>query len=664
VGDTLALSFCFVSISEVHIPNWWFPRQSPGVKANENTNGEHFAEMNQSSKAHAFIREAFQNSIDGAVSEAVPVRIRIFFSGQSKSQGISVWRKYFGSLLKHVEASISDLPLTNEDLDRLSRERCQYIVIEDFGTSGLTGAPDAWDLASGATEENHFYHFYRTVGRSGKASGQLGSWGIGKFVFLMASQLRAMIGLTIPDSGPSKGQPLLMGQSTLRYHVLDGVSYVNDGWFAVSRPSDELALPVGDATVVDEFRKEWNLQRMSEPGFSILVPFADELDSYEILKTIVDEYSGKILDGSLEVLLQDSDLGEDELLTKATIREFLERYRDVDDYPDWGDILRKFDALSWYLGRDSANDIQISKKGLAFRRGEWDLSVVPDETKEYAMSILESQGRVCVQIPVMIHPNSTGKDTPASFELIIGKMEGPKKPFAPEFYRKWLRIGGRRSSTISGYESYLIVKDGILNELLRDAEGPAHTEWNNKRDRFKGKYQHGAAWLKFVKSAPAQIVNCLFGTANDRDTTAFVDLFPKGQHGEGAGKSKETGGHNGPIVTPGRPPEIPVGTDPQIGLWPADDGFYVSVENTGTVRIEMAFDVWQGNPFKKWHKADFQAEKLAVVVQEGSATVTNRSGNILEITFGADELAKVLVTGFDDDRDLRVRAAWLEGVNP
>jgi hypothetical protein len=49
--------------------------------------------------------------------------------------------------------------------------------MEDFNTVGLSGDESVSD---GGDDENHFYHFFRTVGRSGKESGnRLGRWGIG-----------------------------------------------------------------------------------------------------------------------------------------------------------------------------------------------------------------------------------------------------------------------------------------------------------------------------------------------------------------------------------------------------------------------------------------------------------------------------------------------------
>lgn len=630
------------------------------MKANENTNGEHFSDLNSTNKANAFIREVFQNSIDGAADQASPVKIRVFFSGSSQAAPYATWSKYFGSLIDHVKASLNDLPMSADELEALRRGKCRYVIVEDFGTSGLTGAVDAWDLASGATDENHFYHFFRTVGRSGKTSGKLGSWGIGKFVFLMASQIRAMIGFTVPNSGPSEGKQLLMGQTTLRYHVLNGVSLVNDGWFAEERNSDNLALPIESQSLIEEFRQDWGVARSIEPGFSVLIPFADELDPYEILKTVVDEYCGKILDGSLEVSLEDADYGEDELLTAATLRPFVERYRDDPDRPEWSDILRKVDALAWYLTLEGECDFQLDNSGLSFKRGEWELEKVDDALKSDVRDRLESNGRVCIRVPVMIHPTKLGKDCPARFDIVIGKIDGPRKAVPPEFFRKWLRIGGRKQSGVNGYETYVLVGEGVLNELLRDAEGPAHTEWSDKRDRFKGRYKHGSAWLKFVKSAPSQVTNCLLGTGNERDSTALVDLFPKGQRAEGAAGGSGKAGKNKSGKTPGKP-EVPEGTDPEIDLMPAEDGFVVAVERSGTVRLEMAFDVSRGNPFAKWHKVDFEADQLSLNVSDGDAHIINRSNNQLVVKVTKDQLTRFAVTGFNDDRDLRVRAAWVGG---
>jgi hypothetical protein len=650
-----------VTVANIKFPDWWFPRQSPGVKANENTNGEHFSDLNVSGKAQAFIRESFQNSIDGALTENEPVLIRLFFSGEQGALPPSIWRKYFGSLLKHVEASIDELPISSSELDDLRTSKCRFLVLEDFGTSGLTGEVDAWDLASGATEDNHFYHFFRTVGRTGKSAGQLGAWGIGKFVFLMASQIRAMIGYTVPAIGPSAGRNLIMGQATLRYHVLNGVSYINDGWFAEFRPSDELAIPISSDELIEEFRSDWNIKRKNEPGFSVLIPFADELDPYEILKTIIDEYSGKILEGTLEVHLEDTDYGEAEILTKETLLDFVEIYRNDPDRPEWSEIIRKVDALSWYHSLGGKADISLSSNGLSFKKGEWDLSEISDDLKSQARILLEESGRVCVRIPVMIHPVIEGKDKPSYFDVVICKVEGNKRSVSPEFFRKWLRISGQRAGKPNGLETYVMIHEGPLNELLRDAEGPAHTQWSDTRDKFRGRYRHGSSWLKFVKTAPSQVSNCLFGTEGDRDATALVDMFPKSLDIDGGKSGKKTSGSGVKGNTPGKPEDIPEGNDPRIELFAADDGFQFAVDEPGLVAFDMAFDVSRGNPFSKWHRIDFKAEELNVLVLEGDARVLSRSGNHIEVEILSGGRTKVSISGFKDERDLRVRAFWVEG---
>ena len=69
------------------------------------------------------------------------------------------------------------------------RDSTRLLVIEDFGTTGLTGAVDIKD-------DGQFCGFWRRFGRSNKKQAQGGRWGLGKLVFPSASQVRTVVGLT------------------------------------------------------------------------------------------------------------------------------------------------------------------------------------------------------------------------------------------------------------------------------------------------------------------------------------------------------------------------------------------------------------------------------------------------------------------------------------
>ncbi len=78
-------------------------------------------------------------------------------------------------------------------------EAMPYLVIEDFGTRGLTGDPHVDpELEPASDIKNDFFYFWRNVGRSNKGEVDRGRWGLGKAVFTVASRIRTIFGITRP----------------------------------------------------------------------------------------------------------------------------------------------------------------------------------------------------------------------------------------------------------------------------------------------------------------------------------------------------------------------------------------------------------------------------------------------------------------------------------
>src|SRR5690606_6808641 len=126
---------------------------------------------------------------------------------------------YFSGLREHVAACDPDAA-TQFD------EPCRFLVVEDFGTTGLRGDPTSVEEPPGGTP-NDFFYFFRAEGKSGKSGADLGRWGVGKYVFPMASHINTFFALTRRNEDPAG--PLLMGQAVLKNHRIGDISYEPDG---------------------------------------------------------------------------------------------------------------------------------------------------------------------------------------------------------------------------------------------------------------------------------------------------------------------------------------------------------------------------------------------------------------------------------------------------
>ena len=634
--------------------DWTFNNSRPGDTKTEVTLGEFFNTLDFNKQEEYLIRESFQNSGDAALSEVIPVRMRIFVSGHERAIKPSVAREYFESLLPHLDACHE----IQGDWKALLDAPCEFLVIEDFYTKGLTG-----DEAAGMhdSEQNHFYHFFRTAGRTDKqaGTGKAGSWGVGKFVYIMSSQVRAMFGYTIREHSDTSRRQLLLGQAALRFHKIGTSIYSNYGYFGIpSDPEVSVMMPYNESSSISKFRKDWNLKRDDgQTGLSVVVPYCRDIEPENLLFSIVKEYGGRILKGRLEVEL---DLPEGIIeLTKKSIFNIIDSHTSDEE---WADVRS---LLSLLVERDSAKPEDWIELPTVKKASEWKDLELSDELKESLATRFLSHGTIFVRVPVEIHREKSDASKPAEssfFEVLIRQEEG-SDPIAPVFYRDGLRISGKQMGTKNnGVRTVFITGAGILAEMLTNAEGPAHTEWQANRDKFKGKYRRGDIWLKFCKNAPRKIVELVRGTNEENDYQSLADIFPDPEYqASPTTKPKpktrgEDGGTSGDVEVE-QSGEIPVRISATAGGFILRLSEETDVEN---MLIEMAYARVRGNTFSKWSPADFSISELDVDVASGEIVSNSKNQIVVHVTNSGK--FKLQVRGFDSNRDLRVRATEMQEV--
>jgi hypothetical protein len=130
--------------------------------------------------------------------------------------------EYFDGIWGHLNARGNGLshPPSSSDV-------CPFIVFEDFGTIGLQGDVEQYYPIEG--KRNPFYYFVRAEGRSDKGEHERGRWGVGKFVFPRSSRGNTVMCATVRSDD---GRRLLIGQTVLKTHSLDGKHYTPDGFSA------------------------------------------------------------------------------------------------------------------------------------------------------------------------------------------------------------------------------------------------------------------------------------------------------------------------------------------------------------------------------------------------------------------------------------------------
>jgi len=196
--------------------------------------------------AEAVSRESHQNTLDASDGSG-PVRTRISVHDADVSDG-DYFDDLFSPLAAHLEASGSRFRPA-------SFRRPRFLVVEDFGTTGLTGA---WDKK----DKGNFSDFWRRFGGSHKSGSKGGSWGLGKLAYPATSIARTFFGVTIRKGDP---QALLMGQTVLRHHEIGDKQYVPFGFYSTLADSG-LQLPITDQDAVARFSQAVGFKRKDEPG--------------------------------------------------------------------------------------------------------------------------------------------------------------------------------------------------------------------------------------------------------------------------------------------------------------------------------------------------------------------------------------------------------------
>ena len=153
---------------------WHFYKQPASMVEQDITQRDQFSN-DDVSLSDTIIRESVQNSLDAADPEGGPVKVT--YRWLTAADGLS--SDFIGEITaaQRPHAASAGLDLSGVDLNDPTA-----LVIEDFGTSGLTGKTDDKD-------DDHFCDFWRRHGKSHKTGISRGRWGLGKLVYSTTSEI-------------------------------------------------------------------------------------------------------------------------------------------------------------------------------------------------------------------------------------------------------------------------------------------------------------------------------------------------------------------------------------------------------------------------------------------------------------------------------------------
>lgn len=621
-------------------PAWHFRSMDLGEVQVDPVHDEFFKAQDL---ADALVREAIQNSLDARLSRSrSPVRVRFRFASGSHALPAEGVRDYFDGLETHLQASAKTIHTILPRHD----ENVPFLLIEDFGTRGLTGDPhsDPELEPAGDEKKNDFFYFWRNVGRSNKGDVDRGRWGLGKAVFTVASRIRTVFGIT---RRADDNRALLLGQSVLKTHVLDGERIYPYGFFARFETPEGLPLPIEEPILLNRFADDFGVHRI-EPGLSIVVPYYrdDELSVEGITASVVRQYFHPILRGDLVVDINDH------LRSQRIDSETIDTVAESD-----ANTARLCALTRWSLTQNDTTRIVLPERDA--RAPKWDDNILdPQQLADLREKFVAGE-RLAFRVPVLVK-RKRARAASSWFDVYL-EHDDKLRRGEHHFIRRGITIPDVRVNADKTVRALIVIDDQALSTFLGDAENPAHADWSERADRIRTFYEHGPWTLRFVKNSASFLASLLARPPEGRVRDFLADIFSieaddeleqETEHARlpiraAAGENNE----GGPTAAGG-------GGSIGITIARIAGGFTIKASSSKMIgrslRGEVAYRVRAGNPFRKHSPFDFDLMSDAISVTTDGVSLRPISVNSFELLPSAAKF-QLSMKGFDSRRDLVVR---------
>ncbi|MVW88850.1 hypothetical protein [Pseudomonas sp. PB101] len=632
-------------MGEFIVVHWQFRPLNPNETSGSSISDDNFADEERTS-VEILVRETLQNPLDARSSESVVrveyklVTVDLATTKFARSIFSDDWIKHFraGELIES---------------DALPAEM-RFLVIEDFGTTGLEGCYTD-SSCEGSTE--NWNAFWFREGEGAKTTKSNGGAGQGKITLYLASKLRSVFALT---KRKSDGVDLLFGCCRFKRNYKlpdDNRRWAKEArWGAISNPN-ELAVPVDRTQMLDGIKAELGLARGAEAGTTFIVPMpAEDITEKALRNAVVNEFFFAINRGRLVVKVGNVTLDTSSIAGVAD---------------DMGGDCRLIKGYREFLAL-TARDVNVAATATA--KDSWSreakLTVSAFEEAELT-SLKEKFGTsemVSVDFLIPVKKKQPKETSTAKFRVFLQQDENAEQS-QELFVRQDLGIDGEKrlkaARTIVPVMALTFIQDPKLSDLLVAAEEPTHRNWNARRPKVVAQYFSPNDALNAVRNAALRLVQ-LISPEGKKDETALAVYFadPASEPAKrlgGGGVTPET-----PKGEQQPPKEIPKPKSKPVVLKILDDGFEVRAKAAEGItfpidcKITLAYATVVGDAFKLWDAADFWIGDDSLYPREHSgisepATALNTMSFRLD-----DENSWLAVDGFDLNRQLEIRVKYQE----
>lgn len=291
---------------------WNFPSNNFGQEFGLNDAG---IETFTGTKYTSLAREVIQNTIDARATLDKPVRVEFSLHTISNENipGLNGLIEIMDSGKSFWEAkkNAKTVDFFKKAKNVLQQPKQKILKISDYNTIGLTGAAD---------ETGNWHSLIKAVGTSNKASTAGGSFGIGKHAPFACSKSRTVFYGTYNNEGTKAFQ----GVSKLATHLnTNNETTMGTGYFG----STERNKPI-----LKEYSTLDPLFNRNHQGTDIFVMnFLEENHwDYLIIKSVIENFFLSILNGSLVVVVNQTEINESSI--SALIEKLFKEEKRFDTY--------------------------------------------------------------------------------------------------------------------------------------------------------------------------------------------------------------------------------------------------------------------------------------------------------------------------------------------
>lgn len=617
--------------------SWKFRELARGEAEKDPHDDVHF---NKGNKAEAIVREFIQNALDVKRDDADRVTVRFTFDTIDQD----ILENYTEGLEEHLDE-------TDLKPDGYGDGTKRVMAVEDFGTSGLDG-PITREEKKEAKQKNpdvktNFYDFWWKEGKSGKSGSNIGSWGLGKTTYHMASEIKSFWGYTIrPENGDRE---LLMGKALLKSHDLEGSTYDYAGRYMKGKD-----LPIEEGELMNQFIEDFPVTRDGEYGFSIVVPYTEDIITpRSVIESAIIHYFYAIMNDDLRIEVRGSENDDPVAIHSENIQEMASEqdWKDTTwENKDVDELMRFTDTAINSIRENELHTLELDQ----------DLSNIPQTEDFEELKDGFNEGELLkLRIPIQIESKKEGVKNSEIF-LFLKKYPEDHDMSPDEFYiRRGILLPEethRRKLGRRSVRGMMVAYDEAVSGFLAGAEEPAHEKLNEDLDAYKNNYDNAVPTLRFIRNSLNKAVQEFDETDQEPMRGLLSDIFsvPKKDEEESEEGTETEGGNE--TEGGGEPPKER--TPQQVDAKQIDGGFEVVCAEKATPpverRIVVAYDIQRGSPEKNYEKFDFELDEEPIEIENNDVTIRDINENEAKITLNSKE-SSLKFTGFDRNRDLWVR---------